>query len=115
MQLELALTNLTNQVECDEVLFWGKIQGQKEDYYIACCVWFRGKYEFPDKQFYWATTKSFKFQQIPDPLEQHNLYAEMNTQFTGDAKFIIKQLEVPKEEGEEEKAVADAAADEEGV
>lgn len=61
MQLELALTALTNQIDCDEVLFWGKITGQKEDYYIAMCIWFKEKYEFPDKQFFWATTKSFKF------------------------------------------------------
>jgi len=61
MQLDIALTALVNSTQCDEVLFWGKIFGQKEDYYIAMCIHFQGKYEFPDKTFYWATTKSFRF------------------------------------------------------
>lgn len=112
MQLEIALTQLTNQVDCDEVLFWGKITGQKEDYYIALCIWFKGKYEFPDKTFYWATTKNFKFSQIPDPLEQHNNYAEMSTPFVGDPKFIINLLEVPKEENPDDQPVnPDGGAD----
>ncbi len=114
MQLELALTALTNQVNCDEVLFWGKITGQKEDYYIAMCIWFKEKYEFPDKQFYWATTKAFKFNQIPDPLEQHNNFAEMSTPFIGDPKFIIQLLEKPKDEDEQNNAApgGDEAAEE---
>jgi radial spoke head protein 9 len=69
MQLELALTELNNEVSCDELLFWGKIAGINDDYFIAMCVHYVGKYEFADKQFYYATVKNFKFAQIPEPLE----------------------------------------------
>jgi radial spoke head protein 9 len=100
MQLDLAISELTANSGCEEVLFWGKITGEKADYFIAMCVHFTGKYEFPDKQFYWASSKDFKFAVLPDPLEQHNDLADSSNPFTGDHAFIIKNLEAPEGEGE---------------
>lgn len=35
MKLELALMKLTEATNFDQILFWGKIEGIKKDYYIA--------------------------------------------------------------------------------
>jgi hypothetical protein len=35
MQLEMALHNLHANLNHDELVFWGKIMGIKNDYYIA--------------------------------------------------------------------------------
>ena len=32
---------------------------------------YSGKYEFPHKQFYWALSNNFEFQQFPDLNDQH--------------------------------------------
>lgn len=104
LQLEIGLTELCNESDCDELLFWGKIFGDKSDYFIAECLHFQGKYEFPDKHFYWATSKDYKFYPLPDPLEQHNQFADMTDAFSGDPIKIIKNLEAPEGEGEENAA-----------
>jgi len=38
IQLEIGLTNLNNTIECDELLFWGRIHGLKSDYLLAMAV-----------------------------------------------------------------------------
>ena len=60
-----------------------------------------GKYEFPDKRFFFAHSSDFKFEQMPDPLDQHNEFANLSTPFTGDNKTIIQKLEPDEGEGEE--------------
>jgi len=58
-QLELGLRSLLNKSTKDdfeEVMFWGRISGVKCDYYIAVGITYNGKYEFPTKRFYYATS-----------------------------------------------------------
>lgn len=114
MQLDLALCELNNTLNCDELLFWGKISGpDKGDYFIAQCNHFVDRYEFPDKQFYWASSKDFKFTLLPETLEQHNEFTEMSSPFTGDPAHIIQNLELPKE-GEGDDAAEENKAEGEG-
>jgi len=55
------MSELTANQECEEVLFWGKVEGEKADYFVAVGNHFSGKYEFPDKSFYWALSTDLKF------------------------------------------------------
>jgi radial spoke head protein 9 len=61
MKLELALMKLTETTDFDQILFWGKIEGIKKDYYIAQGLNFKGCYEFPMKTFYWCSGADFNF------------------------------------------------------
>jgi radial spoke head protein 9 len=99
IQLDIGLTNLNNSIECDELLFWGKVKGLKGDYLIAEAVFYENKYEFPTKQFYWASSSDYKFDKLPELLDQHTeLINEFNsTFFSGDPKTILKNLETPAE------------------
>lgn len=109
--MEIGLTNLNNSIECDELLFWGRITGLKADYLIAVAVIYEGKYEFPVKKFYWATNNDFKFQEMPETLEQHNEHVnKYNDFFTGDSAKVLENLEAPADEGEGE--AKDAGANE---
>ena len=65
MQLEMALNTLQASIETDELVFWGKIEGIKNDYYIAMGLQFRNMYEFPVKTFYWALSGEFIFKEMP--------------------------------------------------
>ena len=72
MQLDMALSTLQARIECEELQFWGKIEGIKNDYYIAMGLQFRGMYEFPVKTFFWALSGEFIFKEMPDLTEQHD-------------------------------------------
>ena len=97
------MTNLNNSIECDELLFWGKITGLQADYLIAMAVFYEGKYEFPTKKFYWASSNDYKFEELPETLEQHTEYInKYNDFFTGDPTKVLENLEAPAGEGEGE-------------
>lgn len=66
MKLELSLLKITETEPFDEVVFWGKINGVKFDYFIAVGLNFRGKIEFPTKKFYWAKSDTFEFDELPE-------------------------------------------------
>jgi len=96
---------LNNAIECDELLFWGRIQGLKSDYLLAVAVFYEGKYEFPVKKFYWASNQDFKFEELPETLEQHNDHInKYNDFFSGDHTKILENLETPAGEGEGDEA-----------
>ena len=46
MQLELALHKLHSEISAEEVLLWGKINGLKNDYYIAMGMTYSEQFEF---------------------------------------------------------------------
>lgn len=101
LQLDIGLTNLNNSIECDELLFWGRINGLKNDYFIAMAVFYEGKYEFPVKKFYWASNSDFKFDELPETLDQHTEFINnYNGFFTGNSALILENLESPAGEGE---------------
>ena len=54
------------------MLFWGKINGLKNDYYIAMGLQFVDNYEFPNKTFYWALSTDFEFKEMPSLNSQYD-------------------------------------------
>lgn len=97
------------------MLFWGRVTGLKADYFIAVAVFYEGKYEFPVKKFYWALNTDFKFQELPEILEQHTEYInKYNDFFSGDPNKILENLESPAAEGEGEAAKHDEGNEGEG-
>ena len=83
--------------EAEEVLFWGKIIGIKQDYYIALLVNYKGNYEFPKKAFYFTTSNTWVFTPLPNIHKYHiqdNENFHFNT-FTGEPGEILKQYVDP--------------------
>jgi hypothetical protein len=70
-QLELGLQQLLNKRSDDapsdfeELLFWGKFIGTKNDYYVAVGYNYSMRYEFPEKVFFWALSTDFVFKPFP--------------------------------------------------
>ena len=92
-RLNLGIQALLNQSKCsdfEELLFWGRVEGTKADYYICMGVTFTDKFEFPSKSFYWASSSDFKFAPFPDQLNfQHKDQVDaIKGSFTGDSKHI---------------------------
>ena len=106
MKLELALLKLTETSSFDQIVFWGKIEGIKSDYYIAQGLNFKGQYEFPRKTFFWCG-QDFNFAEFPALKEE---FADRVDQFRGlfvgqhnrtliqASKVEDVQEEAPKEE-----------------
>ena len=83
----------------DELLFWGKIIGEKADYFIAMTVKYEGHYEFPVKEFYWCTSSAYSFKKFPELNDQHKgEYNKLAGFFKGEPNFVLKKVE--KEEDE---------------
>jgi radial spoke head protein 9 len=73
MNLVLSLKQLQNDYNFEELLFWGKINGNTnfsykyfnigtvKDYYIAVSLKYLGVSDFPDKQFFWCTSDNWTF------------------------------------------------------
>lgn len=119
MQLDMALNTLRARIETEELVFWGKIEGIKNDYYVAMGLQFRNMYEFPVKTFFWALSGEFVFREMPDLTEQHDELIDADTgYFQGTPTAVLsgkkaegeeeaeeaKQEEEEEEEGKEEKA-----------
>lgn len=104
MQLEMGLSQLNCKQDCDELCFWGKINGLKNDYYIAMGLNFRGNYEFPTKSFFWALSTDFEFRGMPSLNSAHDEKINADTTyFTGEPARVIFSVQKPEgEEGEEE-------------
>ena len=81
MQLEMALNTLQASIETDELVFWGKIEGIKNDYYIAMGLQFRNMYEFPVKTFYWALSGEFIFKEMPSLTGQHDSQIDVDSNY----------------------------------
>ena len=90
MQLEMGLNKLNSGMDCDELCFWGKITGLKNDYYIAMGLKFRENYEFPTKSFFWALNTDFDFRGMPSLNSAHDAKVNAdNTYFTGEPTRVL--------------------------
>lgn len=104
MQLDMALNSLHTRQECEEVCFWGKITGLKNDYYIAMGLRFKDMYEFPVKTFFWALSSDFIFKEMPSLTEQHDaIINEDQSWFSGEPDRVLSKKEGDGEENEEAK------------
>ena len=101
MQLEMALNTLQASTETDELTFWGKIEGIKNDYYIAMGLQFRNMYEFPVKTFYWALSGEFIFKEMPSLTGQHDAQIDVDSSyFMGTPAAVLSGKKGDDEEGE---------------
>lgn len=89
MQIEMALSVLRCQIKADELMFWGKVTGVQNDYYIAVSITYKNMYEFPQKVFYYtlSNVKGFAFREMPSlglpEAEQDRSIDCDNSLFTG--------------------------------
>ena len=116
MQLEMSLNELQCKAECEELLFWGKITGLKNDYYIATGLRFTGMYEFPVKTFFWALSSDFQFKEMPKLTEAHDEIIDQDSSwFTGEPERLMSKKEGEGEDGEEAKEEGNEEEGEEGA
>jgi hypothetical protein len=66
MQLELALHKLHTEINAEEVLLWGKINGIKCDYFIAMGLTYTDQFEFMQKKFFYCLSNDYTFMELPD-------------------------------------------------
>ena len=100
------LLNDSKAEDFEELLFWGRISGISQDYYIAMGVTYSKQYEFPTKTFYFASSSDMTFRQFRELNTQHKeLYDTLDGQFTGDSTFIHEKVE--SDEAQQEEAPAE--------
>jgi len=123
----MALSVLRCQIKADELMFWGKVTGVQNDYYIAVSITYKNMYEFPQKTFYYtlSNTKGFTFREMPSlglpEVEQDRSIDCDNSLFTGNpSKKLGAKVgeegeeaveEPPKEEEEGEEGAEKKAKD----
>ena len=87
--MDVSLQELLNQregLDFEELQLWGKVTGLKADYFVAIGYTFNGKYEFPVKTFYWASSRDYKFQAFPELNTQHKDHVnKFRSLYSGDA------------------------------
>lgn len=92
LRLNLALQQLLNEAgdsDFEELLFWGRINGTRGDYYIAMGVTYTHQYEFPTKCFYFASSSDFVFRKFrPINTQYKDEYDKIKSQFTGDCNHV---------------------------
>eukprot|EP00347_Sterkiella_histriomuscorum_P023716 403333631 len=114
VQLEAAIMKLQTTWRCEEMQFWGKIQGLQHDYFIVVGQYFSAQYEFPFKKFFWALSKDFEFQEMPPLNDQHkDAINQIISLFSGNPKKKLINLLPEGEEGQE--AAADEIPAEDGA
>lgn len=78
-------------------MFWGKLTGLNADYYVAMGLVYTGRYEFPEKRFYYATSNDYVFRAFPALNDQHkDIINDIKTMLTGNPKLIHKKVEPEK-------------------
>ena len=94
----MGLNQLRASQKVDEVMFWGKVNGINNDYYIALAVTYADKYEFPEKQFFYTLSNvpDLQFKELPahskDFPEQDKFCDNCNAYFFGEpAKRLDKK------------------------
>ena len=102
MQLEGALNQLQCKCDDEELAFWGKIQGVKNDYFIAIGTTYTDMYEFPVKRFYWALSSDLSFKELPALTEHYNeVINKHHSFFQGDPALVIVSVKKEDDEGNE--------------
>jgi radial spoke head protein 9 len=103
--LNIALPALLEFEKLSNLLFWGRIRGLKNDYYIAMGMKMEEEYEFPAKKFYWSLD-NFVFHELPPMVTIHADKLEgLRNMFEGNPDK--KVWEKGEEEEDEKKNVDD--------
>ena len=90
----MALMTLNEKIDCEELMFWGMINGMKNDYYIAMAMVYTNMYEFPVKTFYWALSNEFVFKEMPQITTQHDSIIDADVAyFMGEPEKLLGKKE----------------------
>lgn len=88
LKLDISLRKLADPNKYDDVLFWGRITGSQNNYYIALALKF-DTYEFPFKRFFYCTD-NFEFKPLPALIAQFKDMVEgYNGEFSGDQDRVL--------------------------
>jgi radial spoke head protein 9 len=79
----------------EELYFWGKINGEENDYFIAFGINYKNNYGFPKKIFYYAPSNTYKFEILPDTYKKTYWKS-----FKGKPDDIIKKYKEENQENE---------------
>ena len=92
IKLETLLDQLKSDIKCEEMMLWGKIMGVEKDYYIALALFYKGNSNFPKRKFYYCTSNTFIFSELPE-VQKHHLkdFARFNTYFIGNPDIILEK------------------------
>jgi hypothetical protein len=52
----MGLIKLTELVDSDQIIFWGKLQTTSNPYYLALTIDFKDQYAFPHKKFFYSSS-----------------------------------------------------------
>ena len=98
----MALNELHIETKHEELYFWGKINGEENDYFIAFGINYKNNYGFPKKIFYYAPSNTFKFELLPDTYEYHDEDFKKTywKALKGKPDDIIKKYKEENQEGE---------------
>lgn len=85
----------------ENVYLWGKILCEDTDYYIALGVNFKGRYEFPEKLFYYSQA-NFDFAPLPETFPYHDkdFIDTYYKALKGNPKLVLKKYKEDIPEGE---------------
>lgn len=90
MNLQLAFTQLFNSIGVKQVYFWGKIQGTIKNYFICYHFDETPHADVAKKVFYWCSSSTFIFAQLPEIVEEHKEeLSSLNTFFTGEFDNVL--------------------------
>ena len=115
-QIDLAIQKLLNSSmpsDFDELLFWGRISGVKNDYYIAMGIIYNDRFEFPEKRFFWCNASNgMTFEPFPDLNDQHRAQVDgfAGQMFQGSPNDVLITVEKAGDKEEAEKRAAEQAA-----
>ena len=99
----MALLKLQETTNHNEILFWGRINGISQDYYIVLGLDYKGHFNFPLKKFYYATAPTYVFSPMPQPNEQYKKNVdECDAMFFGDPEKILVEVKPPENDQAEQ-------------
>jgi radial spoke head protein 9 len=88
--LNIAVINLYNTEKFDNIVFWGRIRGISNDYYVLCGLRFKGKADFPEKHFYWCYNDWNLSPLLPVHSDHFQFLKKTNGYFSGQHDKILK-------------------------
>ena len=90
VKLEIAIGEVCDSKKFDQLLFWGRIQGEQFNYYVVLALKFKAQYEFPSKKFFYCSNKDYIFKELPPLITQFkDLIEEHNQLFSGNPEKIL--------------------------
>ena len=70
--MDISLKELHLSTKHEELYFWGKINGEEFDYFIAFGINYKNNYGFPKKIYYYTPSNTFKFEELPETYSYHD-------------------------------------------